>query len=560
MSNRIIAGFVRSTPERLREIGEVYAPAMDARTLENCRRFFFGDQRRDPTENELRLLGGLVAAHGRSPRATLIHEMLTNDSELARTLADLVAKRSALEPSYSSPVSLADILPIAAEAIGTKQVSPLSCDRYPTLALAADMLRSELLDGDIKNGFAVGYPTSHDTLPLHEGDRIYAVLKSKNHAEDFEEKLSALASDAALLAASKRILLIDGNPILPLLSLGVGLDISLDTLYGEGDIDACRNELGLLIITSTENAADMLMKIIDRELRPCLAGNLHIAKKPTCLLGSHDGKLALSFEFLNSLFASRAYRAEVADAPADGLSASLSPCTAHETITAFRSDTVGENRFYAAIYGTLSALSACIARGADFADVRLAAKAPLTATPGVQAELGKCLAGLLGLYRAVTELSLGGFTVSLDDKADAVTVYAATPTGSAFPQSPQLSSNSKIYLLEPLYRGDMPDFGDLVKMYGYIGALRRDGILLSARAVTGDVIPALEEMSENGLIEYLRRESYEAKAGSILVEAKGNIQGLLLAKTCPPEPEEPKELGEMPGALMQDGVDEQIEE
>ena len=87
-----------------------------------------------------------------------------------------------------------------------------------------------------------------------------------------------------------------------------------------------------------------------------------------------------------------------------------------------------------------------------------------------------------------------------------------------------------------------PDFADLKKMFDYVRRLKRDGKIFSARAVTGDVLPTLEKMSETCLVEYIYGKERRALPGSILVETAKEIEGILLAKTCVPEtPEETEE-------------------
>lgn len=538
--NQTITGFIRSTPAALLEIGKQYAPEMDERTLENCRRFFANDLRRDPTEGELRLLADIAAGDCDTPSTTLFSDVLTNDTEIAKTLADLMAKRAVLCADYHTPCSLDEVISIAKQAVGKAESRiALSCRQYPMLDLASRMMTAKLVDGNIREGFAIGSHVAYDTTPVGEGDRIYAILKSKNFCEDFDERLSALAACDSFVGSAKQILPIGrGGLLKPLLSLELGFEASLTRLQEDTDHTALtRDDCGLLVILQTSAAADMLMQTIEAELRPTYVGNIRSAKSLSCHLQTKEGVLVLPLSFVRSLFTARAYRAQIAD-KAVSYAVLHTECSTETDHIAIRATGEIGSPYYTALYTALTAISSCIAQGAMLGDIHLVERIAMPKDPQKAEMLGDCLAGLLGLYRIMTELSLTDCHCALGETTAPFTAYAAIPTSLAVTRSTLTSDDSKIYLLEPLYRGKLPDFEDLVKMYGYLNALRRDGLVLSARAVSGDVLETLEAMSENGLTEYLRREPLTALPGSILVETRSNIQGTLLAKTCPVETEE----------------------
>ena len=144
---------------------------------------------------------------------------------------------------------------------------------------------------------------------------------------------------------------------------------------------------------------------------------------------------------------------------------------------------------------------------------------------------------LLGLYRAEVELELSELCseVVAENNTASFTLYAAVAEPQKEISNTLTATNSYVYLLECAYHADgNPDFENLKKMFSYVEYLNQGNMVLSAKAVCGNVVPALESMSKNSFTEYLLSKPYVAKAGSILIETTHQIQGILIAKTSLP--------------------------
>lgn len=548
-----ISDFPSLSDSFLERFSAAYMPDMNQVELKSCQRHYLRHRRTPGGASELAFLNALAKKKQRELHSILISGMTTDDPFLAETFADLMAKRAAVTPDYQTPCSLAEFPDIAqkylaahAEKKGLFDRLAISAAPLPMLALSANKTTPTLLCGDAQNGFAGGILPSHAfgySAPLAENDVVYALLKSTDPSEDFEEKLLRFTTSSLVQTRAKRLCPIGPNGVLSaLLSLGAGFESDLTRLYGKRSsaTHLLENEVGMLIVIKESEAAPLLIEALDSGLRPRLAG--HVRKDERVLLTEDaDTTFRFSLRFLDSFVCSRAYRAEMNPSPARP----FSPVLLEET-----NPTLGKNKLFsvhvstdaarhASLYASIHAVAACVAYGAAPKDIRIAERFSLAVSDTSPEALGTPLALLIGAHRAVTEFELSALdTAALASEQETSFSLCATVYEPDAPTPRKLISNhSLVYLLEPLYdEHGNPDFADIKKMLEYVQKLKQDGKIFSARAVVGDVLPVLEEMSENRLAEYILSEPYQALPGSILVETGSEIEGLLLAKTYVPEP------------------------
>ncbi len=550
-----IADFPFLQASFLEKFSAVYTPDMSVAEVKCCQKYYLKNRRVPKNADELAFLNAFVSQNYRKPSAFLISEMKTDDEFLATTFADLMAKRTAVFPDYRMPCSFAEILEIAQKYLAAheKRASVLdmlafSCEKSHMLALAAAKAEPTLLVGDIENGLSGGTRISHALAchaPLSQGDKVYAFLKSTDPTENFEEKLLSFATSAPVVSRAKALCRIDGCGVLEtLMGLDMGFEVELSRLYGERPcaIRLLEEDVGLLVIARSTEVSDILMDALDIGLRPRIVGELRkdglIHLKET-----KEDHLSFSLNFLKELCFSRAYHTEMKPDTAPP-ALSISDCTA-KTVgksSLLLAHVKGEDSRHAALYAALYAVSALVARGAELRDIRIAHRFDLSLSNISTKSLGRQLALLLGLYRAIAELelhTLSSATLACGEPSSSFALYALAQKPTNTLPDMLVHTDSRIYLLEPLYDGKgNPDFEDYKKMLEYVGELQKSGKILSARAVLGDVLPALEKMSGDTLVEYLPRETCIAKAGAILIETRESIQGTLLAKACKPEESE----------------------
>ena len=549
-----ISDFPRLSDSFLERFSAVYMPDMSRAELKTCQNHYLRHRRTPSGASELAFLNALAKKKHSEPDGILVSEMTTDDPLLAETFADLMAKRAAVTPDYQMPCSLAEIPKIAQKYLAAhaekkdrfRRVS-LSADPRSMLALSTQKTTPSLLCGDAQNGFAGGVLPSHAlaySAPPADNDAVYALLKSTDPTDGFEEKLLNFTTSPLVQTRAKRLCPIGKNGVFTALtSLNTGFEVDLTRLYGEKTTAThlLESEVGVLLAIKESEAAPLLIEALDAGLRPRLVG--HLRKDERVLLAEGAGMtFYFSLRFLDSFACSRAYRAEMNPPSAP----SFSPVALEET-----SAMLGKNKTFsvrvstdatrnAALYASIHAVAACVAHGATPKDIRIAERFLLATSDTSPEAIGTPLSLLVSAYRAVTEFELSALdTVVLADEKETNFSLCATIYEPESPTPHKLISNhSFVYLLEPQYdENGNPDFDDIKKMLEYVRKLKRDGKLFSAKAVVGDLIPTLEEMSENCLAEYVLDAPYSALPGSILVETGSEIEGLLVAKTYAPEPE-----------------------
>lgn len=199
----------------------------------------------------------------------------------------------------------------------------------------------------------------------------------------------------------------------------------------------------------------------------------------------------------------------------------------------------------------LSAVSECVASGSDFTDVCLSLDIAVASHGAddlrTRAEI---LEILLGAYRAQIKYCIPdiGSHIRLTDGEKSVTVCAASrrpdseqsaqkllgvkkrggATAQKQPNIPQKISRtgSKVYLLAPaLTGGGQVDYEDLRCMWRYVAQLAREGVILSAMAVTPDGV-------ERSLLEMLPSELCILPSCDLAASDMSYIPGAILIEAA----------------------------
>ncbi len=545
-----IEKFPYLSPSLLKEFAAYYTPNMGQAELAHCQRFFAMRKGLPPSEEELAFLDAFVGQNYRYPDAFLISQMQTEDAFLAETFHDLMDKRATVSPHYSTPCSFSEITEVAQKYLGAcgKKPSPMdtlrfSCLTHPALTLAAHKAEPVCLDGDTQNGLFGGKPLQNALTchaPLADGDKMYALLKSTDGdgVSDFEQKLLAFAASPSVLLHVKKLYPVGKRGLLgALFDTEMGFKVELSRLYGDAPAKRLlEDDLGLMFVAKKDKSSDVLMDALEAGLRPRLVGTLRNDGQ-TLLEHSADHCLAFTLPFLRALAFSRAYRTEII--PREPCrDVAISPlgtaCIDGQNVIFARAD--GDDSRHAALYAALCALASCVGSGVGLRDVRIAVRTKLFLADISTKNLGKQLGLLLGLYRAETEFELTELDseIQITDKNASVTLYAVASKPQAIIPDTLVGDSSAIYLLEPRYDGDgNPDFESVKDMFAYVGKLTENGTVLSARAVFGNILPTLEQMSGDKTVEYALDKPYTARAGSILVETAQSIGGMLVGKVLP---------------------------
>ena len=510
---------------------------------------YYRTQKRDPRIEELRLLDSIVKDGYARPDTLLLSEMTTESDAIADTFADLMTRRSAAQRADKKPLSLATLAGLM-EAWLTlhdpEDASPadvgIRFSPYRDLLLAADGYQHTASSGNEDTDISIGvrpHAFAKNTQAPTAGDYVFAVLSPEGADEPFFRTLSGFLSSPAITEVVKSVKIVKKQALLPLLvDMEVGMTVYPERVFKDTDpVSAFVQPVtGALLIASPSLSADLLLEAQDCDLRVCLLAKIGAAD--TLRVTANGSTMQLHLSFLRSLTFPRLCTATV-KAPSDGeADVSLNrigTCTLNGRRNAVvKVDAHGTASFRAALLGTVYSLSHCVAAGADVTKTKLATA--LTLSPH---RIGDALGAILGLYRAQAELALRGNPPCLTiDKAAETSFSAVTvaPLPAVTPSATAQGKGTKIFYLDPLYTADgIPDFADLKKLYGYVGALIADGKVLSIRPTDEDLLTDLEEMSRDVVVEYIPNTPISSHIGGFLVETNGDIEGILLAKTENPD-------------------------
>ena len=550
-----IFNFPTLSPERLRALGEELGLSMPAETLLACQRYYLEEARRAPSAAELLMLDRLVAETASAMEYQTVSELYTDESDLAATYADMMARRRVLTPNTSTPPSFSELASLGRRHLdGSLPVS----EKKPTATagkahsrkMAAKRKGGSYEDELISIG-GVNPSASVCREPIAVGDTVYAIFRGANEGEDFDKTLDGFLASAAVVNWAKEILPTCGKSALfSLLTLSKSVEFTRFSLRGDKDI--LSPEEGAILVAKAPAAADLLMEAHDLDLRVQKLGRI---TSDGCfrIPLTEESAISLPLSFLGSLLYTIRNTVEIEKGSPEDTLLQISPTNSfslNKTDYCVTKVTAsGSSPFHASLYAAIGGMSAAVACGADPTRFSVAAvlAAPENKTDPVA--LGSSLSAIMGLYRAEAEFALYNATTTFEEgeKTPTVSIWTMAPIEKAIPDT-VVGGGTSIYYLEPQYaEGGMPDFESFRKLHAYVHALGKDGLILSARAASGNLLKSLGKMSVGAEIEYIRGERIIAKLGGILVESKNQINGLLVARTEGVAPEEtPEEKKEEP--------------
>ncbi len=204
--------------------------------------------------------------------------------------------------------------------------------------------------------------------------------------------------------------------------------------------------------------------------------------------------------------------------------------------------------FHGAYYAVLESVSKLIAAGVSLDSMYLTLQEYFERTKEDPLRWGKPFAALLGALKAQTELGIGaiggkdsmsGSFENIDVPPTLVSFAVAAAEAKRIVTNEFKKTGSKVYLLKPLYDKNMlPVKDDIIRMFGYVNNLIKEGKVYSSRAIGfGGIAEAVYklcignnigfEFSENTSIKDLFTCDY----GSIILETDEDIEGTLIGRT-----------------------------
>lgn len=522
--------------------------------------------RRDPTVDELYMLDALLAENDRLPSTYLPAEMKTDCTAIANTFADMMARRSDASLKKDRPASLKELASLAEAYLRAIDKTSNPLDRvavrftnHRELSLAADGYLRTATTGGEEEDIAIGIRSAESAFRGGKpavGDYVYAILQDGTQDEDFETRLVEYLCDTNVKKAVKcAFFLCEETPLSALIRTSMGLSLTESAIKrAEGSTRSLvtKTGAGIVLVASPAASADLLL--LAQENGFCVRLVAKVTPGDSIRM---PGGQVFPHGFFPAMLPGRAYSTEIECNSAEPANISLSrigTCTLNgQKHAVVKVDASSNNSYAASVKGLIYALSHCLAAGVDPKDVGLSCHLTLPMAPPSPKDLGCSLGAILGLYRVQMEFELRGNAPVLQNKsgeAPHTAIAMIAPLSRKALPPTVVGGGSMIYYLEPLYdENGLPVFDDLKKMYGYIEKLYTDGLILSIRPTSEDLLADLDAMSRDATVEYVREDSVTSHFGGFLVETASRIQGTLVAQTSLPqvteETEEPTPASEV---------------
>jgi len=539
-STRTIVNFPFLTTESLNELIETLGFKMGLPELRFCQNAFRNNRLNNPTINELKIIDRVFYDNFKRPSSALVASFMTNDKLVADTYADLMARRKAIDPDYSSPCSIPEMLGILPKYLGQKASYDISLfnGKHRNAELSACGYKKIAETGISTSDCAAGIKVkSANSNSVSNGNIIYAILKSFNNFPDFENRLNAFLACGEMRKSAKKTVVFDDESIVTVIS-SLGHGVRLNTLHFEGKDGAvspfeplAEGDTGVITVFDKPESVDMLLASQLFGLRVVPIG--HIAPQKTIDGIAQSGEhLSLSITFLHSLAFSRLTGCE-ADCEKPDIADSSSSVYINVNRDRYRMNSAvcgGENYYMAGFNSVLYSYSLCVASGAETPLASGTYTLPLNAPS--EKDLGIATELALGAYRAECELELSDRSpkIEIDDKPS-LCFHTLAKTSVGIP-SKFVGKGSKIYYLEPVYQENgLPDFENLKQMHTYIKLLISRGAVLSIHPTTDDIDKTIEKMSDTVKPELIDSQKPISRYGGFIIESAQDIQGILIGTT-----------------------------
>lgn len=562
---QIISDFTSMSQEVLSALITELDLHMTLRDLQYCQNQYRMRERRNPTQEELRLLDTLYRHRVSKNEFHGLRTFYTSDSLVAQTYADLIAKATHIQRDNQpfTPAALRGVLTRALTQAGKKvSVPAVYVGEEASLRLLEKGCSD---DGSVAiNGItaAIGQNLRKpgSTCPKPQlTDQILLLLPSGLSPAAFTSAVRALP-----IPDDAQIVTIGEDGLLDALLKWDGVYLVADYLPQTSSATpitdwCCAWQDGLLLRVSGDRAVSLRDIAAAQGLTAAIIGKFLTNSFFTI---RREGRSPIQFEtsFLRAFSPILPIDAEIPgistlaqdlipqeDAQtviADADCAPFATAIPH-TPYALQQDHIltgatvqtPANTFRSSLLATVHAINCAAAAGVDYNTLTLSHHLLAPDLGDRNLAVGEMMAAILGTYRVQAELAIpdvnSKITTTHQDQAKAhLTVFAAAPKPEKLIPHTFTSSGSNVYLLAPLMSEEtIVDFEDYRKLLRYVHRLCEDGIALSAIAVKSDGIrPALRAMTQNGY-GFLANAEPPCALCAFLLETQQPIQGTLIGVT-----------------------------
>lgn len=512
------ADFHTSDEAKMKEFAAEYTPALNRSEFLLCQTAYRKD-RRAPSFEELALINEVVRERRSSADHRLISHIRIASPAIAETYRDLIDKLAVLEPKRKLPPSLADLLSVSGRymrRIGRDAVA-FSKERIPLMWKPADPSENRSFP---KEGDAQAFP-----LPL--GAALILLSPAENELEEYERNTERFLSELRAHSPRTHAITVSRFGLIGLfVSHCQGIIMNPLTLTADGEDDFSFSTLtrayrGLTVLAAPKEQVE---KLTEYASRFGLVGSYFAKNTATGRIRGpkeHCPVLDLSLPLLRALakendFAKISVEETVPLTVCSHLPITAKTATGEPIFTDEAGILSKDGYLFAPVWskaesdcfgvalGTaIDALLSLIARGADRRQLGLSLRYSFPRAQIDEEILGQDVALILGAYRLTMELALpeeGSTAVFSDgDRSLLCCAYAPVPNEEIPSRFVRIGSAVR-YLPVRCAENGMPDFDDLRRICDDFHRLCEQGLVRSARAVSGDPLAVMEQMSEGGSI------------------------------------------------------------
>lgn len=532
MADTVVHNFSSFSPLQLAHLKNALSLSLSDEMLAHCMNHYRLVERRDPYTDELQALSALAEESERLPAASCIYDFTTPDEEIAKTYADVIAKRRINTPNEKHPPTLSEIAALASE-----ELQRVGFPKRAQSVRAYDAPAAFFEDHAPTVTTASGTVRLRAAAPLAVGD-VLVLLAPTAPTEGIER----------LPVTVKHSLRLGQNGILSsLLANFDAFSVNLTPFSEQGTVPP------MTVLTGSAYCGAYVLCVAAKDLRPLLsfmkeheirgfAFATLSATNSITFLRHPAPAFSLRVDFLRTLFRRKRHtvtvvREDAPHAPIDRTPVALSTCP-YLSDTAFRngregafesgifctaaSAPISSAGFQTAIYTLLTPVLSQAATGIPIKDQSLSLSLTYTSVE-------EALAAVLGVYRVQTELAITAHECRLapaaPEQSSALNVFSLS---ESFPNASHLTHIGATVYCITVETGEngLPVFSRLKEKLSLLSHLNEDFLICAARVLVGEsVIEGLEKMSTS--LTYVPEEDLDALGEklplAILIESTARL-------------------------------------
>jgi hypothetical protein len=528
----VIHNFTNIDTQEAEKLREQLSLSMPTAMLKFCAAYYRESHLRDPFADELKMLDMLVCARERGGSSLAITELFTNDAFVARTHADLLKKHALLHPDLTHPITLSEAANTANEYLAHKRKEKSNLKAYVSIEKAD----SNEDAGTDTSAVSARSPYRLRFLPFvksakKDANLLVLICPGKGDTQNqFMTKLSALLQKQEIAKMVGSIAKIGKGGILEeILRMASGAEILLPALSIDQKPAFATSVFSFsgcyLLRTAPKHWNAVSRFLNEGGVRAIPFASLTEEEKMVFVRGKLS-KFAIDTQLLRHLNSYSTTCAKLPDERVyptppsylDGLLnllrssfkfekemqlGEVTQTGAYTSVAAFAAPAKAYCK--TAVYSLLAPTAALCACGVPLRKQELAVTLEIPQDLSDEDTVGKCMATVLGLYRA--QMALGLTTreqilVRKNKYAPVPSVFSWSMAENAKKLPTTFAKDgSSVYALTPTLNTDgLPDFSAWKKNLKYITKLAKKGDIHSYRVLFGETLTEGVWQMSNSLV------------------------------------------------------------